>query len=92
METPPYTVVLVEVIQKLQNSSSSARLTWLPSTSEGAAQKLPLLYAVHDCDDDDHHHHHHHHAHNDGDGNINDDGFVDCDNVQFQMLPIKMSS
>ncbi len=65
----------MEVIQKLQNSSSSARLTWLPSTSEGAAQTLPLLYAVHDCDDDHDH-----------------DGFADCDNVQFQMLPIKMSS
>ncbi len=52
MDTPPYTCLLLEVIQKLQNSSSSARLTWLPSPSEAAAQKLPLLFAVHDDDDD----------------------------------------
>ena len=36
----------------LQNSSSSSRLTWLPSTGEAAAHKLPLLFAVHDCGDD----------------------------------------
>ena len=52
--TPPYTGLLIEVIQKLQNSSSSLMLTWLPgTTSEGAAQKLSVLFAVHDCDDDD---------------------------------------
>ena len=53
MDAPPYTGLLVEVLLKLQNSWSSPRLTWLPSTSEAAAQKLLLLFAVHDCDDDE---------------------------------------
>ena len=35
------------------NKSTHARLTWLPSTGEAAAQKLQLLFAAHDCDDDD---------------------------------------
>ena len=85
MDTPPYTCLLIKVIQKLQNSSSSARLTWLPSTSEAAAQKLPLLYAVHDCDNDDD-------DDDDNNNNDNDDGFVLGDSFKFQMLPIKMSS
>jgi hypothetical protein len=52
MDATPYTCLLLEAIQKLRNSSSSSRLTWLPSTGEAAAHKLPLLFAVHDCDDD----------------------------------------
>ena len=51
MDGPPYTGLLV--LLKLQSSWSSPRLTWLPSPSEAAAQKLLLLFAMHDCDDDD---------------------------------------
>jgi hypothetical protein len=52
VDAPPYTLLLMKVIQKLQKSSSSARLTCLLLPGESAAQKLPLLIAVHDCDHD----------------------------------------
>jgi hypothetical protein len=53
-DATPYTWLLKEVIQKLQKSSSSARLTYppLPSASKDDVQKLPsLLFGVHDSDD-----------------------------------------
>ena len=52
MDAPLYTRLLLEAIQKWQNSSSTSRLTWLRSTGEAAAQKLPFLFAVHDSDSD----------------------------------------
>ncbi len=59
----------------MQTSSSSPRLTWLPSTCEAAAQKLPLMFAVHECGDDD-----------DDDDHYDDDRHADSDDHMMMTM------
>ncbi len=72
------------VMRKLQKSSSSARLTCLLLPGESAAQKLPFLFAVHDCDNDDYDDKDDDVADDDDDDHDDDDDDnVDFENVQY---------